>query len=420
VEPAAETAISIANFALAAVMAGVAGVWAYFIAYMSRSFRLAPRLEEFDGQAGARRRPKVSVILPARNEEPYIARCLDSLLAQDYPNFEIIAINDGSTDRTGEIMRQYASKDRRVRYVDNLPKPEGWAGKTWACHQGYRRAGGEYLLFTDADTEHAPDAMSLAVGHMVAEDIDALTAVPRLVCKDLWTRVTLPGLSTFLHTRFSPLRVNDPAQKTGYFFGSFFVIKRETYEAVGTHKGVRHELVEDGALGSKVKEAGFGLKMVRGERHVEAVWARDLSTLWHGLRRLIVPLYHEDRRGTHLIAAAVFFIMLAPFLFLPYTIAVAAFAIGGDSNSWLAQTSAQTLLAIHLSAVGALLAAAAIQSRYGIFQSPLYALGAPVGGALIYFGFASAIVDAKKEGAVSWRGRRYTVVGGKQNQASIQ
>ncbi|MEW5841325.1 glycosyltransferase [Nitrososphaera sp.] len=402
-------ALAAVSIALAAIMAGVLGVWLYFLAYMVRSFRLAPRLDSFDrSKASGSRRPKVSVILPARNEEPYIARCLDSLLAQDYPDFEIVAVNDCSSDRTGQIMQEYAARDRRVVYVENLPKPEGWAGKTWACHQGYLRARGDYLMFTDADTEHAPDAMSLAVAHMLAEELDALTAVPRLVCNDFWTRITLPGLSTFLHTRFSPLRVNDPRHKTGYFFGSFFVITRKTYEAVGTHEGVRQELVEDGALGARVKAGGHAMKMVRGEDRIEAVWARDLDTLWHGLRRLVIPLYHQDRKGAHLIAAAVFFIMFAPFLFLSYSVPafLATFLAAADDVSAIASS---VLLGIELSTIAVLMAATAVQSKLGVFQSPAYALGAPLGGALIYFGFASAIVDAGKQGAVNWRGRRYTV-----------
>jgi glycosyltransferase involved in cell wall biosynthesis len=402
-EPALQVPFAALNFVLAAILAGVLGVWIYFLAYMAKSFREAPRLGEFD-RSRAARQPKVSVILPARNEEPYIARCLDSLLAQDYPDFEIIAINDGSTDRTGEIIQQYASGDRRVVFVDNLPKPEGWAGKNWACHQGYKRAGGDYLFFTDADTVHSPDALRLAVGHMVAQGLDALTAVPKLLCNDFWTRITLPGLSTFLHTRFSPLRVNDPGKKTGYFFGSFFVITRRTYEAVGTHEGVRQELVEDGALGSKVKQAGFKMKMVRGEEYVDAIWARDLDTLWHGLRRLVIPLYHQDRLGANLIAVAVFFILFAPFAFLAYSVPAAAFL-----NDGIAGLAARVLLIIQGMTIIALITATAVQSRFGVFQSAAYALGAPIGGALIYFGFASAIVDARKKGAVNWRGRRYTV-----------
>jgi len=402
-EPALDLGIAALNIALAAILAGIFGVWVYFLAYMSKSFRQAPRLESFDRKAGVGH-PKVSVILPARNEEKYIARCLDTLLAQDYPNYEVVAINDGSTDRTGEIIERYARKDRRVVSVSTPPKPEGWAGKNWACMQGYSAATGDYLFFTDADTEHAPTAISLAVGHMLAEGLDALTAIPKLLCNDLWTRITLPGLSTFLHTRFSPLRVNDKSKKTGYFFGSFFVMTRKAYEAVGTHSAVKEELVEDGALGSKVKEAGHKMKMVRGEKYVDAVWARDLSTLWHGLRRLVIPLYHQDRRSAHLIAAAVFFILFAPFLFLAYSLPVLALADGG-----LSAPTAIALIAVQALTIAMLLLTTAVQSRFGVFQSPAYALGAPVGGALICLGFASAIVDARKKDAVRWRDRHYTV-----------
>jgi glycosyltransferase involved in cell wall biosynthesis len=400
-EPALDIAVSAVNLVLAVILAGIFGVWAYFLVYMTKSFRLAPRIEVFERINGGH--PKVSVILPARNEEKYIARCLDTLLAQDYSNFEVIAINDGSADRTGEIIQSYAQKDRRVVYVSTPPKPDGWAGKNWACHQGYQRASGDYLFFTDADTEHAPNVMSLAVAHMLSEGLDALTAIPRLICKDFWTKVTLPGLSTFLHTRFSALRVNDPKHKTGYFFGSFFVITRKTYDAVGTHESVRKELVEDGALGSKVKAAGFRMKMVRGEKHVEAIWARDFQTLWHGLRRLVIPLYHQDKKGAHLIVLAVFFIMFAPFLFLPYTLLVYALADG------LAGITAKILLGVQLSTITILVVTTAVQSRLGVMQSAAYALGSPIAGALIYLGFASAIVDAGKKDAVNWRDRRYTV-----------
>jgi len=393
-----ELAFTVANFVIAAIMAGVLGVWAYFLAYMSKSFRQAPTLESFD-RAGVTRFPMVSVILPARNEERYIARCLDSLLAQDYSNFEIIAINDSSTDKTGEIMKEYAARDPRVVHVDAPAKPEGWAGKNWACHQAYLRAKGEVLLFTDADTEHSSSAMSLALGQLVSQNLDALTAVPKLICNDFWTKITLPALATFLHTRFSPLRVNDPNTKTGYFFGSFFAITRNTYEAVGTHEGVRHELVEDGALGGKVKEAKFRLKMVRGERQIEAVWARDLQTLWHGLRRLMIPLYYQNRSGACMMAAAVFFILFAPFAFIPY---LPAAALAGN-------VSFQILLGVQLATIALVIATTAVQCRLGVFESPAYALASPLSGAIISLGFLLAIADASKKGAVSWRGRQYTV-----------
>jgi glycosyltransferase involved in cell wall biosynthesis len=393
-----ELAITVINLIIAAIMAGITGVWTYFLVYMTKSFRWAPTLESFD-RKGAIRFPKVNVILPARNEERYIARCLNSLLAQDYSNFEIIAINDSSTDRTGEIMRGYAKKDPRVIHINAPAKPDGWVGKNWACYQGYLRAKGEVLLFTDADTEHSSSAMSLAVGQLVSENLDALTAVPKLICSEFWTKITLPSLATFLHTRFSPLRVNDPNTKTGYFFGSFFAITKTTYEAVGTHEGVRLELVEDGALGGKVKEGKFKLKMVRGEKQIQAVWARDLPTLWHGLRRLVIPLVYQNKSGAYMMAAAVFFILFAPFALLPYL----------PAASLANNISFQILLAIQLSAIALTIAATAVQCRLGVFESPAYALASPLSGAVISFGFLSAIVDARKKGAVSWRDRQYTV-----------
>src|SRR5574338_691922 len=118
-----ELGVTIINLVLSVVLAGILGLWVYFFAFMTKSFRLAPRLEQFHKNSAGT--PMVSVILPARNEERYIARCLDSLLRQDYPNFQIIAINDSSSDRTGAIMQEYARRDARVVYVSAPPKPDG-------------------------------------------------------------------------------------------------------------------------------------------------------------------------------------------------------------------------------------------------------------------------------------------------------
>lgn len=392
-----ELALTITNLVLAAIMAGIFGVWLYFLTYMTKSFRQSPMLESFD-RTSVSRFPKVSVILPARNEGRYIARCLDSLLGQDYPNFEIIAINDSSTDGTGEIMTAYAANDSRVTHIDASPKPEGWTGKNWACYQGFLRARGELLMFTDADSKHLPSTMSLAVGHLMSENLEALTAVPRLICNDFWTKMTLPVLATFLHTRFSPIRVNDPNTKTGYFFGSFFIITRSTYEAIGTHEGVKEELVEDGALGGKVKASKFRMKMVRGESHIDAVWARDLPTLWQGLRRLMIPIYYQDKVNAYMMAMAVFFILFAPFASLPY-LPVASFG----------NTSFQILFGLQISAIALIMVTTAVQCRLAIFESPVYAFAAPLSGALISLSFMSAIADAKKKGAVSWRDRKYII-----------
>jgi hypothetical protein len=111
--------------------------------------------------------------------------------------------------------------------------------------------------------------------------------MPMLLCHDFFTKVTLPLLTTFMHTRFSPLKVNNAKSKLGYFIGSYFIINRDTYEKVGSHESVKHEIIEDGALGKKVKEGNFKMKMVRGESYVQAIWARNSTELINAIDRLV-------------------------------------------------------------------------------------------------------------------------------------
>jgi chlorobactene glucosyltransferase len=391
--------IIIINAILTVIMFGVFGTWIYFIGYIIKSFKRSPTIESIDKYTISKN-PKVSVILPARNEEKYIAKCLESLLGQDYPNFEIIAVNDSSNDKTGDIIYEYAKKNSCIVTVNAKPKPDGWAGKNWACYEGYLRATGDVFLFTDADTVHSPYTMSLALGHVLRDNLDAVTAIPRLLCKDVWTKITLPMLSNFLHSRFSPLRVNNPKTKTGYFFGSFYMITRRTYEMVGTHKIVKHELVEDGALGGMVKEQKFRMKMVRGERYIEAMWSRDFQTLWHGLRRLMISIHSQNKIAASMMTIAVFFLLFEPFLLVPYSLVLYL-----QSDDFVSQI----MFDINLGTVCIIILANAIQSKFGVFQNPFYALASPLSAAIISLSFIASILSAKKAGAVNWRDRRYTV-----------
>jgi chlorobactene glucosyltransferase len=379
--------------------------WVYFFLYMLRSLKKSPRLESFNhlqNRTNDNYLPKVSVILPARNEEKYISKCLDSLFEQDYPNFEIIAVNDSSSDKTAEIMYRYQNKSSILTVLNAGFKPAGWIGKNWACHQGYLRANGEIFLFTDADTIHSPSVLSLAIEHLVEQKLDALTVIPRLLCQDIWTKITLPLIWSISYVKYSPIRANNPKATTGYFFGSFYVIFRKVYEAVGTHEAVKSEIVEDGALGGIVKKAKFNLRVVRGEHYVEAVWARDFSTLWHGLRRLMIPLYHQDRINASLITIATFFLLLIPFISLfvfPFLSIMSNFNTSGKD----------ILLLVNLDTIALIVLSSAIQSKYILFNSSLYSLASPIAGTIICLAFLSSIIDAKKKEIIKWRGRGYTI-----------
>jgi len=392
-------ALIMVNELLSTIILAICGTWVYLMSYLMKSYRLSPQLKHFN-DAFSNHFPKVSVILPARNEGRYISKCLDSLLVQNYPNYEIIAINDSSSDDTGDIISQYSKEYQKVIFVDLGPRPDGWVGKNWACYQGYKHATGDLLLFTDADTQHSPSLMLIAVKHFLLQNLDAITAMPRLLCYDRWTKATIPMLSTFLHTRFSALRVNDPDTKIGYFFGSFFIISKTVYEKVGTHMGVKEELIEDGALGAKVKEARFKLRMVRGEGEITAIWARDLDSLWQGLRRLMIPLYSQHSMKTGLMVTAVFFLLVVPFIVLPYSCWL--LLQYGDLISYVLFISSSLT-------TGLMILSNVLHSKLALRQNPIYAIASPIAAVIISFSFISSIIDANKPGAVTWRNRHYTV-----------
>ena len=391
-----ELAIEVTNYVLVAILIGVSGTWIILIKSMLRSFQFTPYLDKFDIQK--HEKPKVSVIVPARNEEKLISKCLDSLLNQDYENYEIIVIDDSSEDSTGEIIKKYAKENSKIIHVSARPKPKDWMGKNWACIEGYQKVTGELLVCTDSDTKYSSNVLSLSVSHLLSLNLDALTVIPKMLCFDNWTRITLPMLSTFLHTRFSALRVNDPSKKTGYFFGSFFIIKKAVYEAIGTHEGVKHEIIEDGALGKKVKEAGYKLRMVRGEHLLEAVWARNRTTLWNGLKRLMIPLFLQGKSIAVGIFVAVLFL-----LFMPFPILIYAGIFFENTISFM------MLLIVSALASSLIYCAGFIDATKGLQLRKIYSVFAPVGSFIVVAGFLSGMIQANSKTAVSWRGRSYSM-----------
>jgi len=393
-------------YAVIAILIGICGAWIFLIKSMIDSFRRTPYLDKFENKS--KTTPKVSIILPARNEENFIEDCLDSLIKQDYQNYEIIVIDDSSDDSTWKIISEYAKTNSKIVPVSAKPKPDGWVGKNWACMEGYHKSTGELLLFTDADTNHSKNVISLAVAHLNSFNLDALSAIPKMRTLDFWTSITLPMISTFLHTRFSALNVNNPSKKTGYFFGSFFIMKKETYEKVGMHEGVKNEIIEDGALGKKVKESGHKMKMVRGEHLIEAVWARDKGTLWDALKRLMIPLYLQSGKIAIGIFCAVLFLLFIPFPILLTSIALPTESI---STKILCITAAIASILIYIGAI--------IEVKIGIGLKLGYAVFAPLGSIVVVLGFLSGLLQAKRSSSISWRGRKYSMKDHTQNSINV-
>ena len=376
---------------------GILACWSYFLIFVIWSISRSPKLE-WSARFRIESKPKVSIIVPARNEEKSISKCIRSLLSQDYDNYEVIAIDDSSTDETLSIISKLSENDNRLMVVKSPPRPDDWVGKNWACFHGYKKSTGEILLFTDADSVHKSDVLSSAINTMMHDDLDAVTLVPKLLCYDLITKFTLPVLSVFLHSRYSPLRVNNPKNKIGYFFGSFYLISKKNYEKIGTHEEVRQELVEDGALGRRVKEQGMKLRLIRGENFVEATWARDPRSLWHALRRIIIPLRTQKRKSALMATAFIFFILLEPILVLPLSL---IYYPEGQFKG--------LLLAINLSIIFLLLACAIVQSHFGLLQKSIYGVGFVVGCTVITVCFLLSVMEFKGNRVVKWRDRSYFV-----------
>ena len=385
-----------------AINIGILACWVYFLILISWSISKSPKLE-WSARYRIKSKPMVSIIVPARNEGVAVSKCLQSLLSQDYDNYEVIAVDDSSTDNTFSIMSDLSKNNHTLTPIKCPPRPDDWVGKNWACFQGYKKSTGEILLFTDADTVHRSDVLSSAINTMMHDKIDALTLVPKLLCQDIITKFTLPVLSVFLHSRYSPLRVNNPNNKIGYFFGSFYLISKTNYEKIGTHEKVRRELVEDGALGRIVKEQGMNLRLVRGENYVEALWARDPRSLWHALRRIIIPLHTEKKKSAMMITAFIFFILMEPFLTLPLSLLYLS------ENPLKGPLEIVCLWIIIL-----ILICAIVQSRFGLLQKSIYGLGFVLGCTVITASFLMAAFSLKGNRTVKWRDRSY-LVGTKQH-----
>lgn len=359
-----------------------------------------------------RRLPLLSVVLSARNEQDNIQKCLNSLVRQDYQNYEIFAVNDCSTDATGEILHKIAASnsDRKITIVNLERKPAGWVGKNWACYQGYKRSSGQILLFTDADTIHAPDTISLAVRHMVDEKLDALTARPRITSDNTWTKIVLPLVWMVSHIAFSASKVNNPKSKTGFVFGGFYLITREVYESLGTHQSVKGEIAEDLAIGEKLKLGNHRLRMFLGEENIQASWASDSGSLHSAIQRTIVSAFRKQPILTCASAALQAVMLILPWVVLPYS-AYWFFLSSYESQKHTNDMRSPILLILNLLVLGMIFTSSFALSRLSLHQASffvLYVLASPL-ACFFIFGetILSIIKAATNNDIISWKGRTY-------------
>src|ERR1700688_1332321 len=208
--------------------------------------------------------PFVSIVVPARNEELKVERCLKSLVKQDYPNYEIIVVDDLSTDHTGEIIKEFAQKYPLITAVTGSINPDGWIGKCNALVQGVGYASGEWLIFTDADTCHQSDSLRKAVTFAIENKVDLVSFIPLQELGSFWEKTIMPPLlGSFLMGDCFHM-VNWPNAARAYAYGQYVMARRSSYHAVGGHQSVRDEIVEDHALARAFKSSGHRVMVADG------------------------------------------------------------------------------------------------------------------------------------------------------------
>jgi glycosyltransferase involved in cell wall biosynthesis len=238
--------------------------------------------------------PQISVIVPARNEEASLAGCLASLVAQTGVSFEIIVVDDDSTDRTSEIANSFAGQG--VRVVKAAPPPAGWTGKNNAVATGARGARGEWLLFTDADTIHLPGSLAGALDEARRRGVSMLSYSPQQIVETFWEKAVMPVIFGELAATYQPSRVSDPRSAVAAANGQYILIAREAYDAVGGHASVADHILEDVALARAVKRSGRKIFFRYGGNAVQTRMYRSFAQLREGWIKNLALLFPSTAR----------------------------------------------------------------------------------------------------------------------------
>jgi len=333
--------------------------------------------------------PRVSIIVPARNEEESIEQALTQLLALDYDNYEIVAVNDRSTDRTGEIMENLAAESSargQLRVIHHHELPKGWLGKTHAMWTATNQAAGDWLLFTDADVMFKPESLRRALAYAEAERADHVVLFPRMIMKRAGEYMTIAFFQTMFVFGHRPWKVADPKTRDHMGVGAFNLVRRTVYEAVGTYEALRMEVLDDMKLGKVVKNAGFAQRNVFGEDLISIRWARGAMGVVNNLTKNFFAVLSFQWWRTLISAFGLAFLNLMPF-----------FGVG-LAQGWARLPYAVALLSIFLIYLG-------MSWRSAV--PPYYFFLHPISTVLfVYTLLRSMFVTLWNDGIV-WRGTKY-------------
>lgn len=240
--------------------------------------------------------PLVSIIIPAKDEESSLPACLAGVRAQTYPNLEILIADDRSTDRTPAIARDAAHADPRVRVVTITDLPPGWTGKTHALHVATHQANGRWLWYLDADTQHAPDSLSIMMEYARAHDAEMVSLLPATRCESFWEKVLQPLEGIVLMRSYPLFEVNRDDSPLAFANGQYILVARDAYDAAGGHEAVRDRFVEDIFLARRVKGAGRRIRCGMTTEISSTRMYTSLSGLIRGWSRILYDALDRNPR----------------------------------------------------------------------------------------------------------------------------
>lgn len=340
--------------------------------------------------------PKISVIFAARDEGPKVAETVAALLLQDYPDFEIIAVDDRSTDGTASALEAFKNEKRlKVIRIENLP--DGWLGKNHALFQGTRAASGEWLLFTDADVIFHRQALSRAAEEAEKYRLDHLVLIPELVYREWIEAVFSSAFGMAFFRRFRIWAARDPKSKAYVGMGAFNFIKRGAYEKIGTHQKIAFDILDDMDLGKLVKESGFRQMAIFAKDLLKVRWVESVSGVIRSIEKNAFAGLGYNVFGVIFVTAACLLADVLPFLFLFYAEGPALYFASA--------------------AVGLIFASYAVcmkNNSLTLYTFPFHPIGSILLLALIW---RSALITLV-QGGVRWRGTFYSLKELKKSQVT--
>ncbi|GAC1303909.1 MAG: hydroxychlorobactene glucosyltransferase CruC [Vulcanimicrobiaceae bacterium] len=348
--------------------------------------------------------PLLSIVVPARDEERSIERCVRSLLAQLWVDVEVIVVDDRSSDATRAILERLAREDARLHVIRGAELPAGWIGKPWALAQGVRRARGAWFLFTDADSWHEPAGAASMLWLATRARVDAVSIATRQELGTFWERAALPSILGLILFVAGPLgAINDPKKpKHALANGQYILTARSAYEALGGHAALRAEIVEDVAFARRMKEDGrFRFLLVGGDRIASVRMYRSLAEIWAGFTKNVFVGANGDVRALGGGMAFMFAISVLP----P---ALALNALSGRRYVDAIEASLATVTIVATASWG--MRRAGFSRRLALLQ--------PLGTALFIAIVANSSARVLSGRGVDWRGRTYHAASGEAPRAN--